>query len=977
MKGFVNNKKKLLLISLLFFVIVINIIIIIKSFAEVIPVEVINVSSNDVSYSNSDPGAWNVKKSAKWTGYGEAQITLDVDTISKLNEESINNNKDVIFVIDISGSMYGNKIAKVKEDSLALIDLILTNNQNQISIISFGTSATLLSDFTNDKEDLDTIINNLTPTGLTNYYKALVEVDNVLDNYTKQEGRDVVVLFLSDGFPCADTPNQVAQYEYLKNEYPYITINAIQYEMGRDILNPLREVSDNQYVASMDSLKSVLFESVLFSTIPYSKFTITDYIDDTYFTIDSIDDVSTTLGTASLEYEGTTPKIIWNINNNLNSGHSAKLTINVKLKNAYLNQEGLYSTNSQLKVNTAIQGNNEENVTTTDTPILKDGYKVIYDMNPPDGCNLSNVQDTYSVYANVTLRSNQLSCNGYSFKGWKIVTNNINKINDNMFIMPNHDVYVKAIWTSASISKSMDGTIKQVLLSDYISSFANDSSVTSFFDGNPEQMYEINGLRYIGDIPKNYIYFNCDDYTDTSTCEVWRIVGLFDEGIKLISPNVEGFSQNYYNSNKDGNSISFYENIMLNELDTIDNNRANYLTSATLGKTINSDYYYTYVNQGSNNPTVPYVYNSEGHNGNTSVNHKLSVMYGSDYGYTYALGFNDRCFINIYDCVPDETNPSNPPSWLNPQNEFVYTFFDSPEGVMYLDESGSLAFAYGAVYKAQNYNKKNMDQIGYRPSIYLNPNVLYAGGDGSVESPYIMQYDSAIPEPEPEPVLFVDYLMDTNELTNVGNAYRYIGSTANNYITVDGRPLRIIGIFDGQVKAISPVVYYANGITDTNGYSLLNNYSVVGLYGLSSSKMRGGTYRFGTNMMGWSADQLRQAEQSGPFMVNGNGVMQASDYAYTFMGCDMSCYDNINYCSNNCSWLHMSNSGQGNTSELVLGVLNSNDSLPVITQSGRIEYQRVIYNGNSIPYRPVVYLDPSLYYVSGDGSSGSPYVVGY
>ena len=118
---------------------------------------------------------------------------------------------------------------------------------------------------------------------------------------------------------------------------------------------------------------------------------------------------------------------------------------------------------------------------------------------------------------------------------------------------------------------------------------------------------------------------------------------------------------------------------------------------------------------------------------------------------------------------------------------------------------------------------------------------------------------------------------------------------------------------------------------------MLNNYSVVGLYGLSSSKMRGGTYRFGTNMMGWSADQLRQAEQSGPSVtVNGNGVMQASDYAYTFMGCDMSCYDNINYCNNNCSWLHMSNSGQGNTSELVLGVLNNNDSLPVINSIGNI-----------------------------------------
>ena len=46
----------------------------------------------------------------------------------------------------------------------------------------------------------------------------------------------MIVLFLTDGYPNKDTPNQIAQYQYLKQEYPYITINAIQYEMGNAIL---------------------------------------------------------------------------------------------------------------------------------------------------------------------------------------------------------------------------------------------------------------------------------------------------------------------------------------------------------------------------------------------------------------------------------------------------------------------------------------------------------------------------------------------------------------------------------------------------------------------------------------------------------------------------------------------------------------------------------------------------------------------
>ena len=40
-----------------------------------------------------------------------------------------------------------------------------------------------------------------------------------------------------------------------------------------------------------------------------------------------------------------------------------------------------------------------------------------------------------------------------------------------------------------------------------------------------------NNLRYIGRDPNNYVYFNCDDYDSpsSSTCELWRIIGIFNE----------------------------------------------------------------------------------------------------------------------------------------------------------------------------------------------------------------------------------------------------------------------------------------------------------------------------------------------------------------------------------------------------------------------------------------------------------------
>ncbi len=49
---------------------------------------------------------------------------------------------------------------------------------------------------------------------------------------------------------------------------------------------------------------------------------------------------------------------------------------------------------------------------------------------------------------------------------------------------------------------------------------------------------DLNGgnIRYYGASPKNYIYFNCSDYSNqtSSTCETWRIIGVFDGKLKLI-----------------------------------------------------------------------------------------------------------------------------------------------------------------------------------------------------------------------------------------------------------------------------------------------------------------------------------------------------------------------------------------------------------------------------------------------------------
>lgn len=64
-----------------------------------------------------------------------------------------------------------------------------------------------------------------------------------------------------------------------------------------------------------------------------------------------------------------------------------------------------------------------------------------------------------------------------------------------------------------------------------------NNSITYQYDTTNYLMKDIGGnIRYYGASPNNYIYFNCSDYSNqsSSTCETWRIIGVFDGKVKLI-----------------------------------------------------------------------------------------------------------------------------------------------------------------------------------------------------------------------------------------------------------------------------------------------------------------------------------------------------------------------------------------------------------------------------------------------------------
>ncbi len=422
-----------------------------SSFALLDPMKSISFTSENLNYDEKDSGSWKIENSAEWVEKGKARITVKLDTIERVR----NRNTDMIFVLDISGSMAGEKLSQAKSDIKELFSFLLEVEGNQGALITFDQDSTILSDFTSDKEQINNLIDGLYDRYTTNYYQALVNVGKILENYQYQEDRDLVVVFMTDGLPNEDTPNEVNYFKYLKDRYPYITVNAVQYEMGNSILESVKDISDNQYIANIKTLKEVLFKASVVP-VPYSRFRIENLIDREYFMVEKEEDIKIDKGRIVFDKENQ--RIEWNLDN-LASGSSSIMTIDIRLKEEYVNQGGVYPTNKSIQVESRIE-NDIESIENKKTPRLKNEYQVSYDGNLPEGCVVENIPGSknYFTYDSVEIEE-EITCEGYQFRGWKIVTENVNRPTESYFIMPESDVVLRGEWTNLSIAKSIDGTI--------------------------------------------------------------------------------------------------------------------------------------------------------------------------------------------------------------------------------------------------------------------------------------------------------------------------------------------------------------------------------------------------------------------------------------------------------------------------------------------------------------------------------------
>ena len=269
---------------------------------------------------------------------------------------------------------------------------------------------------------------------------------------------------------------------------------------------------------------------------------------------------------------------------------------------------------------------------------------------------------------------------------------------------------------------------------------------TNFATDDPD-----NNIRYIGANPNNYVYFNCSDYSNQSdsTCEKWRIIGVFKNMTK-----------------EDGSKEDLVKIIRDDSLGSLVwDSSVNDWSKASLQTTLNGEYYNgTYAtgalkNDSTRNAIESVVWNLGGTaNYTTSSNGlashwygyergttvysgrpttwtgKIAIMYPSDYGYATAGGTT----TNRASCLAKELynwDGSGVSDCKN--NDYLFKSAYTQWTLAPYSSNSYHAFLVDTKGFVNNYGSVVGNTPGVRPAAYLKSSIsLSSVGDGSSTSPY-------------------------------------------------------------------------------------------------------------------------------------------------------------------------------------------------------------------------------------------------
>ncbi len=105
--------------------------------------------------------------------------------------------RDIVLVLDVSGSMSGTPMEETKKASVNFIETVLEEDAS-IGIVTYDNSASRVSDFSVDKSSLENIISSIYDGGGTNIEAGLREAHSML---SASNAKKKIIVLMSDGEP--------------------------------------------------------------------------------------------------------------------------------------------------------------------------------------------------------------------------------------------------------------------------------------------------------------------------------------------------------------------------------------------------------------------------------------------------------------------------------------------------------------------------------------------------------------------------------------------------------------------------------------------------------------------------------------------------------------------------------------------------------------------------------------------------------
>lgn len=326
-----------------------------------------------------------------------------------------------------------------------------------------------------------------------------------------------------------------------------------------------------------------------------------------------------------------------------------------------------------------------------------------------------------------------------------------------------------------------------------------NNDITYQYDTNHNLMEDVAGnVRYYGENPNNYIYFNCNTYPNTD-CEKWRIVGVFNGKIKIIrdgiigeysydnkdtttgASSVSGLNDwntarimkllnpsNYYETdiNDNGNGQSLYwnsengkcfagQNNGLVDCDFTSIGIKNEETRNMISETTYSLKSYQKKYSNLETPFTDIMYGIETSKGimynenmKSTWTGKIALPYASDYGYASDFRLcnkklseyaeNSDCYYNnwIYGIFTADQNWLINPNATN--DHAVLSVFRYHKPVSHQGRIWYFTEYIGIVYEQRSAS----EVYGIAPTLYLNKDIDISTGNGTSDTPYQLKIEN-------------------------------------------------------------------------------------------------------------------------------------------------------------------------------------------------------------------------------------------